>query len=634
LVGHDHEDGAFAVAFASEGILLASGSCGGEVRLWEREGSAWACRRAWPAHPEGAVFVALSPDGSLLATGGADRVVKIWDAATGDERAALQQHKGRVWWIGFSPDGQTLVSTDDNGQVVFWDRGGQWKPVTIRAHQGAIYGAAFSGDGKTLATAGRDLTVRLWDAATRAPKATLRGHTHDVSSVAFSADGRTLASTSQDGTVRLWDSQTGQTLRVLGGLQGWSRSVAFAPNGAVLAATDEDAIALWDVASGARCDLFHAHWAPLRAIAFSPDGTLLASAGRDSVVRLWAVPAATPASAKPGQPRLKAGFLSNYYSSVATPSKGLLASLNTGGYFSVWDIENFVKLIDVRIAGPSGERAPVQERPGLGVSDDFRRIVTSGGDKTLRIWEADGVPPTLRRPTAVLGDQPNAPVALYPDGKTVAAAQQNEIVRLIDCENGKTERVLRSGGGAIATLALSADGGRLAAGTVEGRVALWNLTSQDQKPAVLEHGSAAVLAVAFSPDGKFLVSGGDDRTVKLWNLSSVAASRTLSKHDGNVYALGFSPDGKTVVSAGGRCRLPDFPERGQPACEVKLWTVDDGRLLAEFEGHRHAVVQAAFFPDGKTLATVGHDAKTCVWDVSELLVQPRSNGNGKTKANR
>jgi WD40 repeat protein len=68
--------------------------------------------------------LAVSPDGRWIVSGGTDRIVRVWNAATLNEVAALEGHRGAVQ-VAFSPNGQTLLSTDGR-MVRHWDfNGGQ-----------------------------------------------------------------------------------------------------------------------------------------------------------------------------------------------------------------------------------------------------------------------------------------------------------------------------------------------------------------------------------------------------------------------------------------------------------------------------------------------------------------------------
>ena len=60
--------------------------------------------------------------------------------------------------------------------------------------------------------------------------------------------------------------------------------------------------------------------------------------------------------------------------------------------------------------------------------------------------------------------------------------------------------------------------------------------------------------MAFSPDGKRIASGSDDGTVKLWDAARARkCSRSSPGDKGWVSSVAFSPDGKRLAS-GSRTR--------------------------------------------------------------------------------
>jgi WD40 repeat protein len=67
----------------------------------------------------------------------------------------------------------------------------------------------------------------------------------------------------------------------------------------------------------------------------------------------------------------------------------------------------------------------------------------------------------------------------------------------------------------VSSVAFNPDGTRIASGSFDKTVRLWDTASGELLATLTEH-EGAVISVAFSPDGTRIASGSDDRTVRLW----------------------------------------------------------------------------------------------------------------------
>ena len=88
-------------------------------------------------------------------------------------------------------------------------------------------------------------------------------------------------------------------------------------------------------------------------------------------------------------------------------------------------------------------------------------------------------------------------------------------VHIIDAESGhEVSPPLK--GLASSGVTFSPDGKRLATGTLDGTVKVWDLTS-GQETLTLKGHTGAVTGLAFSPDGHRLISASADMTVRIWD---------------------------------------------------------------------------------------------------------------------
>ncbi|MGE3804938.1 MAG: WD40 repeat domain-containing protein [Gemmataceae bacterium] len=129
----------------------------------------------------------------------------------------------------------------------------------------------------------------------------------------------------------------------------------------------------------------------------------------------------------------------------------------------------------------------------------------------------------------------------------------------------------------------------------------------DKLTLVLKAGPLTpVTAVAFSPDGKRLASGRYGQ-VALWDLTTGKLERLLTSVLGAVNDVRFSPDGKMLAVAG-----------GQPSAkgDLRLFQVEDGRLIGTLSGHDDVVFGVAFDRTGQKLVSASFDKTVRIWDVA------------------
>jgi WD40 repeat protein/serine/threonine protein kinase len=209
-------------------------------------------------------------------------------------------------------------------------------------------------------------------------------------------------------------------------------------------------------------------------------------------------------------------------------------------------------------------------------------------------------------------------VAYSPDGKRLASGSDDNTVKVWDAQTGRELLSLTGHTGYIYTVDFSSDGMRLASISARydekqekelpGEVIVWD--SETGKQLLTWADAGLGKTVAFSPDGKRIANGSGNE-VKLRDSQTGQVLITASALNGQTFAVAFSPDGKRLVCVGGDD--PDASGRWPPG-EIKILDSQTGHEVLNLNGHTRRVRRVSFSPDGKRLASASLDKTIRVWD--------------------
>lgn len=230
---------------------------------------------------------------------------------------------------------------------------------------------AFRPDGQELAVGGY-YEITIWNPTTGALVRRIGNIDQRTFALTYNNDGSLLAAASGtpgiSGEVALIDPNKATVVKVLANMSDNALDVQFNPAGDKLAASSADrSIRIFNVASGAQERIIedHADW--VMGIAWSPDGTKLASASRDKTAKVFDAAKGESLATFPGHQEVVYG--------VSFSADG--AQVFTGGgnkIVSVWNPADGNKIAD--IGGFGGEVFKVLVRKDM--------VYTCSADKTAR----------------------------------------------------------------------------------------------------------------------------------------------------------------------------------------------------------------------------------------------------------
>jgi WD40 repeat protein len=333
--------------------------------------------------------------------------------------------------------------------------------------------------------------VGKWSLSGSGEKLNLVGHGRGTNSIVFSPDGKRVASAAKDRTVKIWDPATGQLLRQLLGFGAELETIAFSADGKILATGDwAGSIQMWDASTGKRLAIVPDHGLgnDIWSVAFSPDGRYFAATG------------------------------------------GCASGRGDGGIsgISLWQIQS-TNTNEEAVEGPKLQSLPGPAVSGagcIGFSPDSRLLAWVEG-LTVHIWDLEESRERPFPPVRLAGFY--RCLAFQPTGNEVIFVADTGVAEAWDATTGRKAyafaRQESQGGSEFAynkcIVALSADGSRLA-GVSSRHVIIWDTASRKILLRLPEEQST-IYSIAWSPNRERLAVGTGDGSLAIWDLAKVKA---------------------------------------------------------------------------------------------------------------
>lgn len=532
----------------------------------------------------------------------------------------------RVFTVDVSPDEQWLAAGCLSGRLAMLriPAVGQPVPPPIVLHEGnggTVTAARFSSDSRHLASGNADGRVLLWQVAQ--PLRPLIGtigknnvlgspivHTQAIRDVDFWVrdDHSVLATASDDGTAVVWqlDLAKGRMAkaekpadRVTWTLDHGrpvirARFLEADAQGRLLTIADKRLL-FWENEKPVFSRRQHYNWVSDAGV--SPDLGMAVSAGDDGVARVWSRDGTAVATLRGHRDTLTRSFF--------LPDRRIVTA-STDGTLRVWRIDapeqvhgNPGEWMTSAAFSPDGEQIALCEEKRTRYGSSCRLVPTVAerptDPKSIVELPAPNLP-TFHMITSLSWDSTGTRIAGHGQDYDIYSKHG-----AVSWESGKPRQLpdVHWSYERHTRQALSVD-----------KVGRIQVRDQDALPGV--EGPAKVQLSAeqdsrspmtMSPDGRWIAAVNDKR-VALFDVGSPQAEpRWLEGHQGSVMNMAFSPDSKLLATASA--------DR-----TARLWPVDSGSSAEPIEltgGHSATVYWVAFHPAGKQLATAGADGSVRLW---------------------
>lgn len=290
---------------------------------------------------------------------------------------------------------------------------------------------------------------------------------------------------------------------------------------------------------------------------------------------------------------------------VFSPDGKTLASSGVWNAMILWDVENkqtHTKLVK----GGSIYYFTFLDNNNLLIANSY-------DEYTLQIWE-------LGEPYELIGSISDPGwsrlITFDPTGKRLALCvgpYKEQIPIIWELESDKKIEIDSALKDSICSMSFTSDGRRLAIGSRDGIVQLWEVNAGKQVATVKTPDT--IYSLTSSPCGN-MIAAGIRKNIYLWDTEELELIRTIKQPTGesDPNSLAFSPCGKYLASG-------TWWEGGMEKMAIRLWDVGTGENIHSFKGHSTDIQSLTFSPDGTLLASGSYDGTILLWDLKSFLDQ-------------
>jgi WD40 repeat protein/tRNA A-37 threonylcarbamoyl transferase component Bud32 len=389
------------------------------------------------------------------------------------------------------------------------------------------------------------------------------------------------------------------------GRELWSKKIdvnalAFSPDGKLLAAGDGEDILLWDGATGEEVGRLAGHQSWINSLMFWPDGKKLASGSGDQTIRIWDVPTRTCVDTLHGHRQ-------QVWQLALRPDHRTLISGCRDGSVCLWDTS---------VNHPRLPRIDIQDSAlAWAFETDSKSVVTFNGHGRVTRWKgANFELPEPLLETGEIADRNGFAWCFSRDGRRLALGSVEGVVQVWDIPSQALWRRFTNSTGRVRAVRFFADGNRLLTLSVNDFV-FHELDLTTASETQSWRVPADIIHFALSPDERHCVIMGYAGDVALRDLTDKITTKLnldiRESHDGN-----FSPDRRLLA-------VPSS------LGFVRIWDATTWTEVKTLRGFFDQVFGAAFLSDGRRLAVAAADREAIrLYDTSTWLETLTLEGEG------
>ena len=419
------------------------------------------------------------------------------------------------------------------------------------------------------------------------------GHTDQVNTVDFSKDGRWLATGGNDNNIKLWDVRTAREYRTLAGSDGRIVDVHFTKDSRKIGALNyNEQLRVWECKSGKELFVIDGISSTSESFQFVRNDSLVFFVTNNHEFAL--------ADANSGKILIKKKMEWMPMRMVASPDGKWIYALDHTG-----------KLIELSMPDFSEHRSTqlfttFQYSPArLMVDPTGKWLAAAYDDQTVRIYATA----ELKEKKVLMGHQSRlVDLCFSSDGKRLFSVDHFGFIRSWDPESGKQLFAMEKKYVSIRRMCMHPFENILAYTAFKDVFYMEAVTGKDLK--VFRSKANRVLSMSYDQKGKFLATAYDDLSIKLWDLEKLRITKQL---DG-FFPVCFNSSGNRLICMSNQIRL-------------KVYDAENGTSIKDLDTDSELIQNLSCSNNDRFVAGAGFLGVIKIWDLESGKMVRKLNGH-------